>query len=655
MIDLSNARPLHASWTVRLAALVLLAMVVVGGWTSQAEGQDGGDAGVVATEARIVAVDAVDASVGVEIIGLDPETPASAVELLVEGEAVSASSVTTTVDEGRTAEVVLVVDAHVRGAAGDLMAAITEQLQSATADSASTTSIAVVSAGDGALILSHPTTDRSRTLAALDEVTFRNSSALYSGVERGAGLFTDDPTTVKTMIVATTGADEGSTVTSAEGQVALLQRGAQLITIGYQGSDVSLEAMSNHTAGLTYQASTAEALQDAVVSAMVAAEGRTVVSFEPGQLAQARTSVAMTIGGQVFDFSYPADVRTANPLQLAPEAAAGSSSFALFQTSAGLYLALLLAFIGISLGVWSLGSILAGGDARLEGVLARYAEDGAASDAELEDMVVQSALLQRAVVVSESFAERQGFLSRVEGLLERANLPVRPGEGMFILSAIVLLSSMFGLVITRSVLAALIFGVLAVGITFFVVRFLGGRRLRTFESQLPDTLQLLSGTLRAGYSLPQGLEAVSNEIADPMGQELRRAMTEARLGREMEDALTGIADRMSSPDFAWTVMAIGIQREVGGNLNELLMSVSDTMVARDRLKREISALTAEGKMSAGVLSFLPPGLGAVMWVINPEYISVLFVETMGNVLLGLGVLSATVGLAWMKKVITVDV
>ncbi|MEM9130963.1 MAG: type II secretion system F family protein [Actinomycetota bacterium] len=654
MIDLPNARPLHASWTVRLAALVLLAMVVVGGWTSDARGQDGDD-GAEAPPARIVAVDAVGTAVGVELIGLDPDTPASSVELLVEGEAVSASSVSTTTAEGRTAEIVLVVDAHVRGAAGDLVAAITEQLQTATSDSSSSTSIAVVSAGDGALILSHPTTDRDRTLAALDEVSFRNSSALYSAVERGAGLFTDDPTTVKTMIVAATGADEGSTVTSAEGQAALLQRGAQLITVGFQGSDNNLEALSNQTAGLTYQTTTVEALKDAVAAAMVAAEGRTVVGFEPGELAEARTTVAMTVADQSFDFSYPADVRTVNPLQLAPEAKAGSSSFALFQTSAGLYLALLLAFVGISLGVWSLGSIVAGGEAGLEGVLARYTEDGEVTEAEVEDMVVQSALLQRAVEVSESFAERQGFLSRVEELLERANLPVRPGEGMFILGAIVFLSSMLGLVVTRSVLAALIFGVFAVAVTFFIVRYLGARRLKTFESQLPDTLQLLSGTLRAGYSLPQGLEAVSNEIADPMGQELRRAMTEARLGRDMEDALTGIADRMSSPDFAWTVMAIGIQREVGGNLNELLMSVSDTMVARDRLKREISALTAEGKMSAGVLSFLPPGLGAIMWIINPEYISVLFTETMGNVLLGLGVLSATVGLAWMKKVITVDV
>ena len=89
-------------------------------------------------------------------------------------------------------------------------------------------------------------------------------------------------------------------------------------------------------------------------------------------------------------------------------------------------------------------------------------------------------------------------------------------------------------------------------------------------SQLPDTLQLLSGSLRAGYSLQQGVEAVSQEVEDPMGRELRRVMVEARLGRPLETALDDAADRMASPDFEWAVMAIRIQREVGGNLAELL-------------------------------------------------------------------------------------
>jgi tight adherence protein B len=317
---------------------------------------------------------------------------------------------------------------------------------------------------------------------------------------------------------------------------------------------------------------------------------------------------------------------------------------------------LALAFAGISLGIWSLGSIMAAGDGTLEGLLSRYADGRSeVTEGEVEELIVQSALLKRAISFGEAFAEKRGFLVRAEDLLERANLPIRAGEAMFVLAAITVLTSILGLAITRSFLAALLLAVFAVSFSFFVVKFLGRRRFKKFESLLPDTLQLLAGTLRAGYSLPQGMEVVSREIADPMGQELRRAMTEARLGRELEECLTGVAERMSSADFAWAVMAISIQREVGGNLNELLMSVSDTMIARERLKREVGALTAEGRMSAGILSFLPPGLGLIMWIMNPGYIALLFTELIGNVFLGLGTVSALVGLAWMKKVITIDV
>lgn len=652
-------RPLHSWWVVRLAAVALVAMTVIGSLAPGAQGQADDEQSEVppSSAPRLVAVDASGDDVAVELIGYDPSQVATeAISLAVEGEPVDVTAVTSTEAQGRAAEVVIVVDAHVRGAAGGTVDTIVTELWGAAESFPADTSVSVVSAGDGALIVTRPTNDLSRVATGLADIGLRNSSALYGAVDRAASLFSDDPTTVKTLIVASTGSDTGSAVSAAEVRVALLQHGAQLVSIAYDGGDNGLTAIAGQTAGLSYDVSTTEELADVVAQVGEQATTRTVVRFDPGELTEARTGVELTIGERQFAFSYPSDVRTVNPLQLVPKPEAASNTFALFQTSIGLYVALALAFIGISLGVWSLGSIMAGGNSGLEGMLSRYADgESEPTDSEVEDLVVQSALLQRAVDMSESFAERQGFLARAEDLLERANLPVRAGEAMFILCAIVVLTGSLGVVITRSILAALLFGIFAAALSFFVVRFMGRRRFRTFESQLPDTLQLLSGTLRAGYSLPQGMEAVSNEIADPMGQELRRAMTEARLGRDMEDALTGVADRMASPDFAWTVMAIGIQREVGGNLNELLMSVADTMVQRDRLKREIAALTAEGKMSAGVLSFLPPGLGVIMWLINPGYISLLFTEFMGNVLLGLGVLSATVGLAWMKKVITVDV
>ena len=172
---------------------------------------------------------------------------------------------------------------------------------------------------------------------------------------------------------------------------------------------------------------------------------------------------------------------------------------------------------------------------------------------------------------------------------------------------------------------------------------------------LPDTLQLLSGTLRAGYSLMQGVEAVSHEVEEPMGFELRRVVTESRLGRPLEEALEGTAERMNSPDFAWAVMAIRIQREVGGNLSELLLTVAETMTARERLRRDVSALTAEGRVSAFVLGILPIGLGIAIYILNPEYIQRLFDTTIGNILLVVAGISMLIGFFWMKKIIDIEI
>jgi tight adherence protein B len=153
----------------------------------------------------------------------------------------------------------------------------------------------------------------------------------------------------------------------------------------------------------------------------------------------------------------------------------------------------------------------------------------------------------------------------------------------------------------------------------------------------------------------QGVEAVSQEVAEPMGHELRRVCTESRLGRPLEIALEDCAQRMGSPDFAWAVMAIRIQREVGGNLAELLLTVADTMTQRERLRRDVNALTAEGKMSAIVLGLLPVGLGMVMWGMNPDYMGVLVHERSGQIALFGSIGLAMVGFWWMKKTIEIDI
>jgi tight adherence protein B len=161
--------------------------------------------------------------------------------------------------------------------------------------------------------------------------------------------------------------------------------------------------------------------------------------------------------------------------------------------------------------------------------------------------------------------------------------------------------------------------------------------------------------LRAGFSLMQGLEAVAQETTDPMRKELQRAFTEVRLGRTIEDALGDAAERMDSDDLRWTVMAIQIQREVGGNLAVLLDTVADTMVKRERVRRELKALTAEARLSAVVLSLITPLLAFAIWAIQPSYLKPLthdFFGIMGLIVAG-GL--SIVGWFWLRKIVDIEV
>ena len=189
----------------------------------------------------------------------------------------------------------------------------------------------------------------------------------------------------------------------------------------------------------------------------------------------------------------------------------------------------------------------------------------------------------------------------------------------------------------------------------FLISWAGKRERRRFEKQLPDTLTLLATSLRAGYSLLQAVEAVSSEAPDPTAREFSRAVTESRLGLSVSDSLQGIVERTQSKDFEWAVMAIEIQREVGGNLAEVLQTVADTMLSRNRLKGEVKALTAEGRISAIVLGSLPFALALFLWFSNRDYLQVLIDEPTGRVAIVVGILLMGAGIFWMKKIVDIEV
>jgi tight adherence protein B len=233
-------------------------------------------------------------------------------------------------------------------------------------------------------------------------------------------------------------------------------------------------------------------------------------------------------------------------------------------------------------------------------------------------------------------------------------MPVRAPELLLFAAAAVAVVGIVIFVATGSVVlggcAVIITGVFPPA----ALKFVAGRNRRKFVAQLPDTLNLIAGALRGGYSFLQSLETVSMQIDGPMGKELRRVLAEGRLGRDLEDSMEETARRMESDDFDWVVMAVRVQREVGGNLAEILASVSETMIVRDRLRREIKALTAEGRISMVILGIMPVALALFLYVVNPKYMSLLFTDPTGRMLaIGATVLAA-VGVYWMRKTTQIE-
>jgi tight adherence protein B len=165
----------------------------------------------------------------------------------------------------------------------------------------------------------------------------------------------------------------------------------------------------------------------------------------------------------------------------------------------------------------------------------------------------------------------------------------------------------------------------------------------------------MSGSLSAGLSLAQSLDTIVREGQEPITSEFKRVIVESRLGVALEDALEGVAERMQSTDFKWVVMAIRIQREVGGNLAELLNNVAGTLREREYLRRHVKALSAEGRLSAWILGGLPPGFLGYLTLTKPDYVNPLYTRPIGWVMLaGMGVL-LSVGVFWMSKVAKVDI
>jgi len=236
-------------------------------------------------------------------------------------------------------------------------------------------------------------------------------------------------------------------------------------------------------------------------------------------------------------------------------------------------------------------------------------------------------------------------LERAGVSMPLADLVLLVGLGTIVLAAL-------GALMGGPLLALLLAGAGPLGAKA-VVGFRTGRRQAAFADQLDDSLQLMASSLRAGHSLLRALDSVSHEAASPTAEEFARIVNETRVGRDLADALDEVAARTASEDFTWVAQAIAIHREVGGNLAEVLDSVGNTIRERNAIRRQVKALSAEGKLSAIVLMALPFGVTAFLLLSNPAYIAKFTQSLAGWTMVAVAGVLLTVGALWLKKTVAI--
>ena len=239
--------------------------------------------------------------------------------------------------------------------------------------------------------------------------------------------------------------------------------------------------------------------------------------------------------------------------------------------------------------------------------------------------------------------------------MQQAGLPLLGSEFM---SVILIISVTAGILVFLLLLRwqmALLTVIAMPMLCLIYINILIKRRRQAFTNQLGDTLSMVADAMRSGFSFIQSVEFVSKEMGAPIGEEFARMMTEIHIGTPMEQALQGIARRIDSRDFDLIVAAVLIQRQVGGNLAYILDMISGTINARIRMKREIKTLTAQGRLSGWVIAALPFVLAAVLYTVNPTYLSSLINNQIGRIAVGGAICLEIIGFIIIQRIVDIDV
>lgn len=265
----------------------------------------------------------------------------------------------------------------------------------------------------------------------------------------------------------------------------------------------------------------------------------------------------------------------------------------------------------------------------------------------------RAALLERGTALAHAGLEQLNLVTRVSRELERARIPMRPGEFVLAAAGLAIGGALLVAFLTGQLLLAVLAALAGPWVAWTAVRFKVARRRKAFEAQLPEALSLIASSLQAGHTALRSVQTMVEESEPPLSEEFERVVAETRLGDPLVDALQRLAERIDVPDLAWVVQAIRIQQAVGGKLADLLFTLADFMRAREEVRREVRVLTAEGRLSAWVLGALPVCVFLAIQTMSPGYMDPLLRGAGIFVLAGAGA-SVAMGVGMIIRMSKID-
>lgn len=554
---------------------------------------------------------------------------------------------------GRDKSVVLAVDRS-RSMAGASLGDAIGAARAFVAAKRPADRIALVAFGSRAVELarfSSATIDADTALRAV-AVDGRQGTALYDAIVLAARSFAGDDDRGRVIILLTDGRDVSSSATLAQAIAAARAAGAAVYPIGIDGPQfwpAALQRLALATGGAYHRAGSSRALAE--IYASIARElERTwrleyVTAARPGERLRISASVAgaRTAYGElaVPGAAGAARIGRPEPSHLLPRwlyrSGLGSLLVALVVTG--------LVFLGGRLllaapkGSW------------LKGRLAAHTADvrsGAGRKSQGERLAAAAGLFR----ATERAFGQFGLWRKLGRLLERADAPLRTVEFVYLAGGSALLLGLIAAVGGRAPLVILFALALGAFVPYLVVLIKAARRTRSFEEQLPDLLITLAASLKAGHSFRQGIQTVVDEGQEPASKEFKRVLAETRLGRPMDDALAKMSERLGSENFTFVIIAVTIQRQVGGSLAGLFDIVADTVRQRQQFARKLRALTAMGRMSAYVLVGMPFLLAIAITALNASYMAPLYETSTGHKLILSGLVMMLFGSLILKKIVS---